>query len=120
LEKANRPIKKTEIIAALAKLVGDGDPTVFLRIKFRTISRYRLTGPFGASYSHYKFRPPGTGTFLRTEGSASEILKQLIHTDNGVSHDIHPRNGEIVDSARIYVRGAMGVKTDFLLHPPKA
>lgn len=119
LEAPTKPINRVEILSALKSLEDAGDPLVRFRIKFRTLHRYPHTGPYGAKYSAHIFRPPGTGAFLRREGSASEILRKFILSDNGVRDDIHPRQGEVIQAVRIYTSGPMGIPVDHLRYPPK-
>lgn len=119
VEAPNRPIKKEEVLTTLKKLEEAGDPLVRFRIKFRTISKYWQTGPYGAQYTAHIFRPPGVGRFLRTEGAASEILRKFILSNNGVRDEIHPHQGEVIQAVRIYTPGPMGIPVDQLRYPPK-
>lgn len=117
-ETPNRPIKREEVITALKSLVESGDPLVKLRVKFRSISKYRQMGPYG-SYSAHLFRPPGAGVYFRREGQATEVLQKFILSVNGERDDIHPRNGEVIQAVRIYTPGPMGIPVDKLRYPPK-
>lgn len=119
LEKPNTPIKREAVLVTLKNLEEAGDPLVRFRIKFRTISKYWQTGPYGAQYAAHIFRPPSIGSFLKREGLASEILRKFILIDNGVSDDIHPRNGEVIQAVRIYTPGPMGLPVDHLRYPPR-
>lgn len=119
LEAPTKPINRVEILSTLKNLEDAGDPLVRLRIKFRTISKYMQTGPFGAQYAAHIFRPSGAGAFLKREGAASELLKKFILIENGVRDDIHPRNGEVIQAVRIYTPGPMGLPVDHLRYPPK-
>jgi hypothetical protein len=117
LEVPNKPpLKSIEFIKVLEELAAKGDPHVRVRVQFRTIAKQRLQGPH-FSYSHYAFRPPRN--YFRTEGLASEILKQFRVIQNGERHEIHPKNGEIINAARIYSSGPMGIRIDHLRYPPR-
>jgi hypothetical protein len=119
IETAHPPLSKLEVIKALELLAGKGNPTTFLRIQYRTILKFRKTGPFGAEYSAHNFRPSGHGNYLRTEGPASELLDQFRLIQDGAKHPIHPIQGEVINSARIYTKGPMTMKIDIVRHPRK-
>lgn len=119
IETAHSPLSKLEVIKALELLVDNGDPTAYLRIQYRTIYKFKKIGPFGAEYTAYNFRPGGQGNYLRTEGPASELLDQFRLIQDGVKHPIHPIQGEVINSARIYTKGPMTMKIDIVRHPRK-
>jgi hypothetical protein len=117
LETPNKPpLKRIDFIKALETLVQKGDPYVRARIQFRTISKQVINGPH-FRYSHYEFRP--SRDFLRTEGLASEILERFRLIQNGIKHELHPLDGEILNAARIYSMGPMGIRIDHLRYPPR-
>lgn len=118
LETVNRPpLSKLEIIQALELLIQSGDPTTYLRIQCRTIHKFKKVGPFGAEYTSYNFRPGGQGNYLRSEGTASELLTQFRVVENGTRHPIHPVQGEVINAARIYTKGPSGIQIDIVRHP---